>query len=209
MVELLEKAGHHSQYIASSLKLSNNNPDLAVELLQKIIARSVDVKSGDNENEKEEIQSSVPFSGTLSASRSSSISYTAIGSDVSQITPTQIKGKRLNVDPFSGLNTLMTDGDLDVADDFSEDEKEQQEDEDEDDDGGEMTPRTKIEDINPGPPCSECCKDLIEKRDQLVPCSACHRQFHASCLGRRPVPFSIKSTKDRQSRQKYIAQNYR
>ena len=207
MADQLERAGHPPQYITSSLKLSNNNSELAVELLQKIIARSVDVKSGDNENEGEGIQSSVPFSGATSASRSASISYTAVGSDVSQITPTQIKGKRLNVDPFSGLNTLMTDGDLDV-DDFSEDEEEEEED-DEDDDNGEITPRTRLDDVLPGPPCSECRKDLIEKRDQLVPCSACHRQFHAFCLGRRPVPFSLRSTKDRQSRQKYISQNYR
>lgn len=202
MAECLEKAGHPLQYINSALKLSNNNPERAAELIQKIIARSADLK-GDCESDK--IHSNVPFS-PMPPSRSSSFSNATTGHGVSHQEPMQLTGQRVDVDPFTGLETLLTEGDLEISGDLSVDSEDDVKSED---DGSADEVAPKNEEFNPGPPCSECRKDDINKRDQLVPCSACHCQFHAYCLGRRAVPFSINSAKDRQSRQKFISQNYR
>lgn len=202
MADFLEKAGHPLQYINSALKLSNNSAEQAAELIQKIIARSADLK-GDCESDK--IHSNVPFS-PMPPSRSSSFSNSTTGHGVSHQEPMKLTGQRLDVDPFTGLETLLTEGDLEISGDLSEDSEDGSESEE---DGVKEEVVSKSEEYDPGPPCSECCKDDINKRDQLVPCSACHRQFHAYCLGRRAVPFSIASAKDRQSRQKFISQNYR
>lgn len=202
MADFLEKAGHPLQYINSALKLSNNSSERAAELIQKIIARSADLK-GDCESDK--IHSNVPFS-PAPPSRSSSFSNSITGHGVSHEEPMKMTSLRIDVDPFTGLETLLTEGDLEISGDLSEDSEDEVE---ADEDSGADEVASKNEEYNPGPPCSECCKDDINKRDQLVPCSACHRQFHAFCLGRRAVPFSVKSSKDRQSRQKFISQNYR
>jgi hypothetical protein len=202
MADFLEKAGHPLQYINSALKLSNNSSERAAELIQKIIARTADLK-GDCESDK--IHSNVPFS-PAPPSRSSSFSNSTTGHGVSHEEPMKMTSLRLDVDPFTGLETLLTEGDLEISGDLSVDSEDEVQSED-DSTGDEVA--SKNEEYDPGPPCSECCKDEINKRDQLVPCSACHRQFHAYCLGRRAVPFSVKSAKDRQSRQKFISQNYR
>lgn len=174
-------------------------------LLEKIVARSADIKG---DVVQEERISTVPFSPIPKSPSNVSLSYSAVGAEANVHTPIHLAGKRIDVDPFTGLNTLLTDGDLDIPDDDDDDSVESEKEEEivEEDDGDN---NSKSDDFDIGPPCSQCNDDVIEKRDQLVPCSACHRQFHSFCLGRRPVPHSIKTNKDRQSRSKFLQQNYR
>ena len=205
MLNRLEQAGHAPRFILAALKLSNNSEEQALVLLEKMVARSADIKGDVVQDEK---LSAVPFSGIPKSPSNVSLSYSAVGpeANIHAHAPTQLTGKRIDVDPFTGLNTLLTDGDLDIPDDDDSVDSAKEEEVVEEDDGDN---NSKSDDFDPGPPCSQCNDDVLEKRDQLVPCSACHRQFHTFCLGRRPVPHSIKTNKDRQSRSKYLLQNYR
>src|SRR5690606_6225579 len=56
--------------------------------------------------------------------------------------------------------------------------------------------------------CLVCKKDEYSKRDQLIPCTSCHRNYHTHCTGNRRIPFNMKTKSERDSRDKYIAKYY-
>jgi hypothetical protein len=64
------------------------------------------------------------------------------------------------------------------------------------------------EDALPNPVCPICKEDSIVKADQLIPCRACSIQYHTTCFGARRIPFSLKTIKERQNRDKYISKHY-
>ena len=198
-VEALENSGYPDKFIKSALKLSNNSMEKAAELIQKMMARDIDLK-GDSET-KDSV-TAVPFSTSSTISRS----YSATGKELQQQAHTLLTSKRLDVDPFTGLNTLITDGDQDIES-LSEDDEEEEDGQILDPDGEDL--ESLVSDIEPNAVCFTCLKDERARRNQLVPCSACHREFHTFCLGRRAVPFSLKTTKERQNREKFILKNYR
>jgi hypothetical protein len=56
--------------------------------------------------------------------------------------------------------------------------------------------------------CPVCSSDDVLKRDQLIPCNGCERNFHAACLGFRRIPFTMKTAKEKTNREKYILKHY-
>lgn len=56
--------------------------------------------------------------------------------------------------------------------------------------------------------CAICCDDNYGKRDQLVPCTMCRRVYHTQCFGARRIPFTMKSVKERNNRDRYILKHY-
>ena len=170
-----------------------------------MMARDVDLK-GDSET-KDSV-TAVPFSSLSPVTISRS--YSATGKELQQHAHALLSGKRLDIDPFTGLDTLITDGDLDIESLSEDDEEEEEEEKDEivEMDGTEDT-ESLVSDIEPSAVCFTCLKDDRPKRNQLVPCSACHREFHTFCLGRRAVPFTLKTTRERQNREKFILKQYR
>ena len=56
--------------------------------------------------------------------------------------------------------------------------------------------------------CSTCQDDNILKRDQVISCISCSRAFHTSCVGVRRIPFTLKTARERQNRDKYISKHY-
>lgn len=56
--------------------------------------------------------------------------------------------------------------------------------------------------------CPSCGEDSVLKRDQLVPCTACCQRFHTTCFGARRIPFSLKTLKERQNREKYVSKHF-
>ena len=199
-VKILENSGYPDKFIKSALKLSNNSTEKAAEMIQKMMARDVDLK-GDSET-KDSV-TAVPFASLSTISRS----YSATGKELQQHAHTLLTSKRLDVDPFTGLNTLITDGDQDIES-LSEDDEEEEDEQTLDQDGGEDL-ESLVSDIEPNAVCFTCLKDERARRNQLVPCSACRREFHTFCLGRRAVPFSLKTIRERQNREKFITKNYR
>ena len=192
----LEDSGYPTKYISSALKLANNNFEIAGQFIQKMMARDVDLR-GDSES-KDSI-TAVPFSNSP-PKRKTSCSYSDSGRDLHQNPHALLTGRKFDVDPFTGLNTLLTDGDLVDIEDLSEEE---QEDDVEDND------IESVSSYGSNLICSICSNDDVLQKDQLVPCAACRLEFHTTCLGRRLVPFSLKTPKERQAREKFISKNYR
>lgn len=56
--------------------------------------------------------------------------------------------------------------------------------------------------------CSVCNEDNHMKRDQLVQCVSCAQEYHTTCFGARRIPFSLKTTKEKQNREKFIKKHY-
>ena len=56
--------------------------------------------------------------------------------------------------------------------------------------------------------CTECNKDEANKQDQLIPCTSCAAYVHTTCEGFRRIPFTLKTEKERQNREKYIKKHY-
>ncbi|CAM9254483.1 unnamed protein product, partial [Ectocarpus fasciculatus] len=56
--------------------------------------------------------------------------------------------------------------------------------------------------------CRVCRTNEYAKRDQIISCSSCNLNYHTHCTGNRRIPFTIKSSKERQSREKYIKKYY-
>ena len=56
--------------------------------------------------------------------------------------------------------------------------------------------------------CTECNKDEASKQDQLIPCTSCAAYVHTTCEGFRRIPFTLKTEKERQNREKYIKKHY-
>ena len=194
LIKQLEDSGYPTKFITPALQLSNNRKELAAELIQKMMARDVDLK-GDGETKDSVTE--VPFSHTapVEVSPSSSTGNLADGAKAhkQKVSP----HRKMALDPFTGMNTLMTDGGVDIEDLSGESE------DDNEHEGSMNSP------LDNGSVCCECQKDEPIRRDQLVPCSACRREFHTFCLGRRAVPFSLRTNKERQGREKFITKNYR
>ena len=58
------------------------------------------------------------------------------------------------------------------------------------------------------PVCPVCCEDSVMKREQLISCSSCQRYYHTVCCNLRRIPFSLKTTKERVNRDKYVVKYY-
>lgn len=52
--------------------------------------------------------------------------------------------------------------------------------------------------------CAACFSSEYSKRDQLLHCSECNYFYHTGCTGTRKIPFTIKTHRERESRDKYI-----
>ena len=56
--------------------------------------------------------------------------------------------------------------------------------------------------------CPICNDDNPMKKDQLVPCTSCTNEYHTTCFGARRIPFSLKTVKEKQNREKFIKKHY-
>lgn len=56
--------------------------------------------------------------------------------------------------------------------------------------------------------CVTCKDDTYSKRDQILTCSSCESPYHTHCVGLKKIPFSLKDSRERLNREKYIARMY-
>jgi len=56
--------------------------------------------------------------------------------------------------------------------------------------------------------CTTCKEDIFGKRDQLVPCRTCSRNYHTGCFGARKIPFGFKTERDRNNREMYLVKYF-
>lgn len=57
--------------------------------------------------------------------------------------------------------------------------------------------------------CPICNTDNPDMADQVIPCSICAQQFHTLCAGLRRIPFSTKTEKDCENREKYMRKHFK
>ena len=56
--------------------------------------------------------------------------------------------------------------------------------------------------------CPVCSVDDVALADQMIPCSICSQQYHTTCAGLRRIPFTTKSEKDKDNRDKYVRKHF-
>ena len=69
-------------------------------------------------------------------------------------------------------------------------------------------PPDSVDNSEPADKCATCREDSIFKRDQLILCASCRQVFHTACVGARRIPFSLKTPRERQNRDKYISKHF-
>jgi hypothetical protein len=56
--------------------------------------------------------------------------------------------------------------------------------------------------------CPVCHVDSADLSDQLIPCAVCALQYHTLCAGLRRIPFTNKTEKDKENREKYVRKHF-
>jgi hypothetical protein len=199
-VTALQDMGFPGKFAPPALRLANNSLDNAAELVKLMKKRAADLerdsaKGGGTVGRSPGGTSPSPGSG-------SSVSYSAAGADL--IVGSSASSQRYQSAGGSSVSdTLLSDRVIEHV----------------------YSPRSPTSQRPPGEVdsrpvslaltgshadnCPVCGKEDATKEDQLIPCTgSCRRHYHTFCLGQRRIPFTLKTEKERQNREKYINKHY-
>jgi hypothetical protein len=175
--------GYAENYATVALQLSNNLLDLAADLIQRMKGRSTELQNTPGAPGR-------PHSLSLPGNDKhyEGLSFAASGS---KATPGRNMSSLFSVDgSLNGTSNAVGDAASGVSGFIG------------------ASASADIEEVNPNPVCPICKEDSLLKADQMIPCRACSIQYHTTCFGARRIPFSLKTIKERQNRDKYIAKHY-
>jgi hypothetical protein len=211
--------GFPEHYIPVALQLANNSMDQAAELILRMKGRASDLDAV-NVNSGMAVAGAnlrLASGGSSGGFGAPSLSYAATGSDTAHlhshghsVNNSAVGGvllPRSNSDPSitprdeitvtasaSSIRTASSTVEF-LSDDLTSE-------------GNDTNSNSCTDKDIDSALCPMCSSDDILKRDQLIPCNGCERNFHASCLGFRRIPFSLKTPKERMNREKYILKHY-
>ena len=179
-VMALANMGYPDSYTSLALQLANNSLDQAAAFIQSMKARAHELDASMGLGSAQGSDQSTPIRRTVSGS---ALAFSASSPYVAA-TPGDLAAAQLG--SFGGADATSPGRDDGAA--------------------PQQSPGPDISDA--AMTCPECREDGILKRDQLVPCTKCGRVYHTGCFGARRIPFSLKTPRERQNRDKYVTKHY-
>ena len=185
---ILANMGLSEQYTSLALQLSNNVIQDAAEYIKCMKARSLELGTSAEaaESPKLEPASPIPSAQLGQGTASSPLCYSSSSPySISQPAGSSAVTASTPSTPVQSANKSR-DGTLGLS----------------------VGPPDSVDNSEPADKCATCREDSIFKRDQLILCSSCRQVFHTACMGARRIPFSLKTPRERQNRDKYISKHF-